>query len=717
MNRFGVIVPDPNGLEKEAKKQAPPRDPPATSASSTKAAAAAPSRSRAPGERETAATPTPASPLATTTKTASGSGHREAAEEKKTAKSASPHSRADGGCPPPREEDDVKKHSPTPTHVLEKEKVVSQDDPKKEKKEEEEEAAANALLTHWFGDRLHLVVDMYMIPPTRSLPPVLLFLTRDGDVFAANVEKDTGLPASSSGSGGHEAATRVHHLIHGTRAQQATHPTERPEAAIEAERGMALGVRSILLDEDTGLHAILLAFADGDLTATLVDEPSLLARDRVVLADHGSHSAEGGGPPPSPSPKGKTDATSPPHFSPPLPSFLHRSTQQLVPLAPQWHIHLGREPSTRTTTSSSSSSSRWGNRIIQMEVVHHVCLMRFEDGAAYLVCLPRWNVSRGGWTYWYPFVGRGSTLLALGGLSSVVEDEGTSTGGTNAADLTPPPSGEKEEEANDDGNHTLSSTAVVALKEEYSKWPLIHSDASIVPDPIACRIPLAVSGMALAMGVREVLLSPLEIAPGVPPPTPPVANPPIVSVRVFSVEVAKLLRGAICASSAEWEWAWKAAPSPAEAKKAEKAAVAPSSALARTRVNAMERKEHLEDSLRQALQLLSKSYRGIFGGDSQEEVRATMTEEMRCLAKCVELQEMEEKAVAEREKNLWERVQMLQKDTSYASHTIDSWERTVLDATVHQRGSSVFSVANDRLGNVHDALNQMENLLHGVSTS
>lgn len=230
-------------------------------------------------------------------------------------------------------------------------------------------------------DSIHYIVDASFVPATRSMPPILLLLTRVGDVFSVKTDskgewmtalalKGVEKQAYSDGRSvlrhlhaeEERGISGLHYLIKGkgeVEGSTGTHGQTRPSA---------LAVRSVLVDEDTGLHAILILHSTGCVSVTFVDEPQLLSRNRVT----------------------------------PLPQQ-HRSSADLFPALTEPHCYLHLGPALQLP--AVEDSEMWWNYLkisVQMCVMNNVCLIRFCDDAAYLVALPVWIVERHGWSYWRP---------------------------------------------------------------------------------------------------------------------------------------------------------------------------------------------------------------------------------------------------------------------------------------------------------------------------
>lgn len=665
----------------------------------------------------------------------------------------------------------------------------------------DEDDEERSFLRHWLGDLFHLVVDIHVVPPTRSLPSILLLLTRYGDVYAAKVDEEYGLPlqglsAMSSASDGLEetwihqdtaAISLMHHWEGGQTKPHGSWPCiehhckkvspkafrtfvhrhpqgDQPppphsssrsawrctgfhhliKGSLEGGRnkdtsegcsdlGMALSVRSVLLDEDTGLHVILIAYDNGRVTGTPVEEPHLLARDRVVTSQTKNAVDWKEKDYPNGSPAMTCVWKTPPH----------RSTLEFVPLEPHWNIHLGRVPSSSCSSPTADNHfSEEGRKAsvrdigpagagtlcpprVQMNVIHHVCFIRYDECHAYLVALPSWNVSRGGWTYWNPFLTK-KKCAAHEGVNTKrreVNNVSAAPDRSSAAPLALP----------------SSSSLLADCREEEWKWSLIQTNSLPLPEPIALRIPFDLRGICVGVGRGELLLAPSKIDTIVLAPNqeslPKYSNHAHPPSTLLSVEIPNLLRGSIYATANSWGWSWPSFSSSPEcangkrSKEGERGSNEDEKEIAGSssedemlmRINSKKtegvrgQKEDVDRLLKETLHGLSMAYRSIFSGETEEMVRAKKLEVMKYLEKSVNTQEEAENELTEREKQLQERVQLLQRDVFFARNFLEKSEKDLLEAIVHQRGQISFHIANKRLGIVHAALSKIEEQLSSIS--
>jgi hypothetical protein len=215
------------------------------------------------------------------------------------------------------------------------------------------------------------LVDLYALPPTCSIPVILLVLSSSGDVYAVHLNEEDTLPELATASVMDDGRLRtiereqqrlaeqrtaaaastvnaeVHHLIAGT-------PTSTWDEA--------LAVRGCLVDADAGTHAVFFYTANGMVKGAWVSEPDLLARHRTA------HVRTTGGPNIA--------------FTVQLGSRGGVVRECLSPAVPS---------TTHTVTMVMS-----GN----------VCLLRRgETGEeSFLLAMPCWDCQRRGWSCWKPAV-------------------------------------------------------------------------------------------------------------------------------------------------------------------------------------------------------------------------------------------------------------------------------------------------------------------------
>lgn len=125
------------------------------------------------------------------------------------------------------------------------------------------------------------IVGMCIIPPSRSLPVMLVLLCRNGDVFSVKLNKD-GMPASLSkeydGSVG-AAFGEAQDMQMDSVLRPCVHYLVRGDSSSCALAGVPLAVGTTLLDEDVGLRIIYVMYSSGTLGGYLFDEPDVLCRD------------------------------------------------------------------------------------------------------------------------------------------------------------------------------------------------------------------------------------------------------------------------------------------------------------------------------------------------------------------------------------------------------------------------------------------------------
>lgn len=508
------------------------------------------------------------------------------------------------------------------------------------------------------------IVDISLMKPTRSLPPVLLLLTSAGDVFSVKVDT-WGLPLvddetttqdgrltlrqneNEKKSDKNPGMPMAHHLVKG-RGEAA--PNKSGASSDSRNHASALAVRGALLDEDTGLHAIVVLYDKGRLSVTLADEPQLLARDAVV--------SEPG---------------------------LHRTSLLLPTLEPQWHIQLG--PSIGSPHHSAISKGGPNYIVspsVQMELQHHVILVRYDEDSAYLVALPTWNASRGGWCHWQP-----DRVSVRPSTEADFTESGAEV--VRKKHLT-------VESVSKASSQAAGVPCIGSLKErqrEALRWSLT-STAAAVPPPISLRIPFRVGGFGMALGPRELLLVPSTYSP---------------SAKVISVELSTLLRGARFAACADWELTLGYPTHDAEKKKEVAKAPLVGSLSTSQQVAALSvSEEELNRPWTKALCEITLAYRAIFSGE-EEKVADHTAKSVELIETLVSLQEAAEQEVEQREAALQKRVAQLQYDTEVAATSLYHWLRVMQDSLAHQRGAAAIHTANHRLGIIHCNLMEMEKKL------
>lgn len=421
------------------------------------------------------------------------------------------------------------------------------------------------------------IIDIAIVPSTRSLPPILLLLTQFGDVYAvkAMTERDQRssdevdhhhhplygadgrLTLSASPNLGQDSG--VHHLIRGRGAKT------------------AVAVRGVLVDEDTGTHLILIAHTSGSISGTIVDEPQLLARHRVTSSNPGE-------------------------LQP------HRESLSLMVLDPVWYLQLG---ASLTTTGKEAHPN------FHFDVQGNLCLVQYSEEEAYLVALPVWQVHRGGWSFWSP----------------VLEDP---------------------QEA--------------ALEE--LRWSLLSTSPS-VPEPLAVRVPLNLTGCCISLGARELLVGPQE------------GDEPLMSINASA-----LLRSAIYATSESLQLSFD------DSSAAKKGSASVS--------------QHHPSKL---LKPLCEAHQTLLCDPSLPALQKQLKDMAVRLERTVAAVEKRETALEVREKALARRIQSLQQRVAGATRTTSEWTQVVLDDVAHHRGESALFAANEKLGETHKMLQTYEDRL------
>eukprot|EP00796_Vickermania_ingenoplastis_P003854 gene3854-2732_t len=563
------------------------------------------------------------------------------------------------------------------------------------------------------------IVDFTFIPPTRSLPPIILLLTRSGDVYSVKANEwglpeqrqecsstDDGvgsgseahsagwsplrsalyadanaMPSSTASPDAADAPIVFRHLIHGRGSAEAESSLPLLSNEFASQPLAPLAVRGVLLDEDTGLHAILILFNTGCLVGALVEEPQLLARHRVP-------------------PEAKCS--------------LHRTSMQWNALEPLWKVQLGpyvacSQPGPKESRQYSSPmrARRVGTKaafppllpptfaIVHWSVVNNISLIRYLDDAAYLVALPTWNVRRKGWCYWKPY--NSSASLARMTNSSL----------------------RKEKEM------------------EEMRWSLVGTDPSSVPEPLALRVPFDVKGLSVALGEREVVLAPTWVTVAAPHP-------------ILSLDLSGLLRGAVLAMSKGLHLTFgerSVIGHNSTSREASERLSLPSGevrsprmdpeAAASTGSGMTQQQEAVDAELEALLNLLSSAYAAFFASSKKDTAVAHKKKkggkahatpplgpqggEKDVLPHIKDIAELmdgvlnkidaDEQQLSCREALLKKRLGKVQKDLGFAEEVATSWAETLTDAIVRQRGEAAFRTANERLGAMHTMLLSYEEQL------
>lgn len=215
------------------------------------------------------------------------------------------------------------------------------------------------------------VVALHIIAPTRSLPPTLLLLCSSGDVFAAKLD-DQCEPTAAAAATAPEAksteptattTTTETAVVVQTRwrhasARSVLHRVVYGGSATYDEEALALC--TTLMDEDSGVHAVVVCYSSGVVRTYCLDEPALLARKVIPRAS-----------------RGRRDA-------------LQKQT---------FVTHIGPAFEARALLSPAVPST---SHVVQLSVSGNVILIRCGDADAYLLALPTWDHHRKGWSYWRP---------------------------------------------------------------------------------------------------------------------------------------------------------------------------------------------------------------------------------------------------------------------------------------------------------------------------
>ncbi|KAG5500849.1 hypothetical protein JIQ42_04875 [Leishmania sp. Namibia] len=208
------------------------------------------------------------------------------------------------------------------------------------------------------------LVDMYALPPTESIPVILLLLSRRGDVYAMHLGDDC-LPVVATATAIDDGRIRtykeealrraevamaplnveVHHLICGDKAG--------------VDEDVALAVGGCLVDREAGTHAVFFCTANGLVKGAWVSEPDLLARHRVA----------------------HVRAVGLPNIS--------------------FTLHLSDSLGVRDSLSPAVPSTTHG---VSMSLAQNVCVVRNgrTGEKTFVAAFPRWDRRRQGWACWRP---------------------------------------------------------------------------------------------------------------------------------------------------------------------------------------------------------------------------------------------------------------------------------------------------------------------------
>ena len=215
------------------------------------------------------------------------------------------------------------------------------------------------------------LVDLYALPPTASLPVILLVLSSSGDVYAVHLSDDDALPVLATAAAVDDG--RVGSLEEERQWQQAQASSAATATAVNAEvhhlidgaltssSDEALAVRGCLVDADAGTHAVFFYTANGNLSGAWVSEPDLLARHRTAHAR----------------------ATGEANLS-----FTVRLDGRASAVARECL-----SPAVPSTTHT-----------VTMALSNNLCLLRCGEvgEASYLLAMPCWDSQRQGWSCWQP---------------------------------------------------------------------------------------------------------------------------------------------------------------------------------------------------------------------------------------------------------------------------------------------------------------------------
>lgn len=258
------------------------------------------------------------------------------------------------------------------------------------------------------------LVDMCVVGPSLSLPPTLLLLSSSGDVFSVKLDPhcqpargkavapDGSVPltaaeseAAAEAKTAQEQMPHLCHVIQGKgrrrRVPKETNEARSPknshksnffgcakveedgndedelgeeEGEEEEEEEEAVAVRCCRVDDDTGVHAVIVVYASGIIRGAWVDEADLIARHRAasVRADFAKYGAS------------------------------------------SFSIHLGTGLCARSFLSPMVPTT---THTVQLSAQGNTLLLRTGGGeaaneAAYLIAFPVLDRHRRGWSFWAP---------------------------------------------------------------------------------------------------------------------------------------------------------------------------------------------------------------------------------------------------------------------------------------------------------------------------
>ncbi|CAJ1026919.1 hypothetical protein Q4I32_004395 [Leishmania shawi] len=208
------------------------------------------------------------------------------------------------------------------------------------------------------------LVGMYALPPTESIPAILLLLSSSGDVYAVHLRDDC-LPVVAAAEATNDG--RVH-----TCEEEALRKAEVAAVSLNVEvhhlisgddtvaaEDEALAVAGCLVDMEAGTHAVFFCTANGLVKGAWVSGQDLLARHRVA----------------------HVRAAGRPNIS-----FTLHTSDSLG-------VRASLAPSAPPITHGAS-----------MTLSQNVCVMR--SGASgevtFVIAFPHWDRRRQGWTCWRP---------------------------------------------------------------------------------------------------------------------------------------------------------------------------------------------------------------------------------------------------------------------------------------------------------------------------
>lgn len=327
----------------------------------------------------------------------------------------------------------------------------------------------------------------------------------------------------------------------------------------------------------------------------------------------------------------------------------HRATmvRQAGRPAMDFTIHLGPETPVRHALSPAVPTTA---HTVTMTSSQNICLVRYGPSAAmsFLVAMPLWNYQQRRWTYWHPNCPDGRER-------------------SREARLLPP----------------LGSGAQPT-------------------QPIALRLPYDTRDASLALGCRELLIMP-EVSSFDDSQKTSKTNWQCLRSSMLTVSISALLRSALYAQCGPLEI--HAPPSPTSTRSGPSA-----QKLIASKLQAVADGTSTSSATELLINSVPECHRRLLRGCPLADVdAATMT-----LAAMVEQQvntlEQRELAVRRREATLRARLVKLESFVASTRNSLTESRRTLLDAVVHRRGASAVIAANERLGEVHDRLEELQQL-------